>query len=130
MNKQVNQSINVLINQLINEKWLKNLNLYWHKLNTIRFFPLFQIQFPIQTLQSWPQTAQLQRSRLLRTIAGFLWKESPARHPRYTRSSVQRHIDRCGRLWSDVLRPRLSNAGGDRCGTMCVHLSLVLWGEM
>lgn len=96
----------------------------------ISFLFKSQISLPVETVQSRSQSARHQRFSLFGTVAWFLREKPKIRYSRNKWTSMQRHIDRCGWMWFNVLRTRVSNAGGHRCRAMLMHFPLVLRSQM
>lgn len=89
-----------------------------------------EVQLPIETVQSWAQSAVEEGPRLLRELAQFLRKESEIGHRRNAGPCVQRDVDRRRWMRSNVLRKRLQNGGEGGGGTMRLHFPLVLRSQM
>lgn len=92
--------------------------------------PPGQVQLPAEAVQPGAQAAGCQGPGVSRAVTHVLWAEPKARHPGNARSPVQRHQHRRGRVWPDVLRPRLPDSRDRGSGTVLVYLPLVLWGQV
>lgn len=92
--------------------------------------PLLQIPLPAEPTQSRAQATRPQGHCVSGELAQLLREEPQAGHPGHPRATVQRHLAGRRRVRPDVLRAWLSHAGGRRGGALCVHLPLVLWGQV